>query len=150
MVVLCVLYIMASFESIHGRRGVAAPVLLLVCAVALHVQALILAPSCVYLVWWSRSRTRSGRDVTRPAFALGAATVIGAALGTVVGLFFGLPGIVIGPFAGAVLGEYSHRQHLGRAGRVGLGAWLGFALGLAGKIAITFTMIGIFAAAWIF
>ncbi len=76
--------------------------------------------------------------------------VLGAALGTVVGLFFGLPGILLGPFAGAVLGEYSYRRNLGQAGRVGFGTWVGFALGMAAKLAITFTMLGIFAAAWFF
>jgi uncharacterized protein YqgC (DUF456 family) len=76
--------------------------------------------------------------------------VLGAALGTVVGIFFGLPGILLGPFAGAVLGEYGHRRDLGQAGRVGLGTWVGFALGLAAKIAITFAMIGVFAGAWLF
>jgi uncharacterized protein YqgC (DUF456 family) len=75
---------------------------------------------------------------------------VGAALGTVVGMFFGLPGILIGPFAGALLGEYGYRRDLGRAGRAGLGAWLGFALGLAAKLAITFTMIGLFVASWIY
>jgi uncharacterized protein YqgC (DUF456 family) len=75
--------------------------------------------------------------------------VLGAALGTVVGIFFGLPGILIGPFAGAVLGEYGHRRDLGQAGRVGLGAWIGFALGLAGKLAIACTMVGLFVAAWL-
>jgi len=75
--------------------------------------------------------------------------VLGAALGTVVGMFLGLVGILLGPFVGAVLGEYAHRRDLGQAGRVGLGAWIGFALGLAAKITITFTMIGIFAAAWL-
>jgi len=76
--------------------------------------------------------------------------VLGAALGTVAGIFFGLPGILLGPFVGAVLGEYAYRQNLGQAGRVGLGTWVGFVLGLAAKLAITFTMIGIFAAAWFF
>jgi uncharacterized protein YqgC (DUF456 family) len=76
--------------------------------------------------------------------------VWGAALGTLVGIFFGLPGILLGPFAGAVLGEYGHRRDLGQAGRVGIGTWVGFALGLAAKIAITFAMIGWFAAAWLF
>ena len=35
--------------------------------------------------------------------------VIGAALGALVGIFFALPGILIGPFAGAVIGEFSAR-----------------------------------------
>ena len=56
----------------------------------------------------------------------------------------------IWPFVGAVFGEYSHRRDLEQASRVGFGPWLGFALGLAAKIAITFTMIGIFVSAYFF
>lgn len=84
------------------------------------------------------------------SFGASRQAVLGAALGTVVGIFFGLPGILLGPFVGAVLGEYAHQNDLGQAGKVGLGTWVGFALGLAGKLAITFTMIGIFAGAWLF
>jgi len=76
--------------------------------------------------------------------------LLGATLGTLAGMFFGLPGILLGPFLGAVLGEYAHRRDLGQAGRVGLGTWLGIALGLAAKLAIAFTMLGIFATAWLF
>lgn len=70
----------------------------------------------------------------------------GAALGALVGLFFGLPGVVIGPFAGAVLAELSQRRTLEEAGRAGLGAWLGMVLGAAAKLALVFTMIGVYAA----
>lgn len=75
--------------------------------------------------------------------------VIGAALGTVVGLFFGLPGLILGPFVGAVAGEYTVRRHLAGAGRAGAGAWLGLALGTAAKIALNFVMLGIFLAAYL-
>jgi uncharacterized protein YqgC (DUF456 family) len=68
----------------------------------------------------------------------------GAALGTLVGLFFGLPGIVLGPFLGAVIGELSTRRPVHEAGRAGLGATLGIALGAAIKIALAFVMIGLF------
>jgi uncharacterized protein YqgC (DUF456 family) len=71
-------------------------------------------------------------------------SVVGAALGGLVGLFFGLPGVVIGPFAGAVLGELSHRRTLSEAGKAGVGATVGLALGVAAKLALAFTMIGIF------
>lgn len=74
--------------------------------------------------------------------------VIGAALGTVVGMFFGLPGLILGPFLGAVLGEYTVRRHLAGAGRAGAGAWLGLVLGTAAKIALNFVMLGIFIAAY--
>jgi uncharacterized protein YqgC (DUF456 family) len=73
--------------------------------------------------------------------------IVGAALGVLVGLFFGLPGILIGPFAGAVLGELSARRDLRAAGRAGVGAWLGMVLGAAAKFAIAFSMLGIFALA---
>lgn len=75
--------------------------------------------------------------------------VIGAALGTVVGLFFGLPGLILGPFVGAVAGEYTVRRHFAGAGRAGAGAWLGLVLGTAAKIALNFVMLGIFLAAYL-
>ena len=71
--------------------------------------------------------------------------VIGAGLGTLVGIFFGLPGILIGPFAGAVIGEFSARGDLARAGRIGVATWIGMLLGGAAKLAIVLSMIGLFA-----
>jgi len=71
--------------------------------------------------------------------------VIGAALGAVVGLFFGLAGLVLGPFAGAVIGEFSARGSLARAGRVGVATWLGMLLGGAAKLALVISMIAVFA-----
>jgi uncharacterized protein YqgC (DUF456 family) len=68
----------------------------------------------------------------------------GAMLGTALGLFFGLPGVIVGPFAGAVIGELTTKSSLGRASRVGLAAWIGFLFGTAAKIGVAFLMIGIF------
>jgi hypothetical protein len=76
--------------------------------------------------------------------------IAGAALGTVVGIFFGIPGLIIGPFAGAVIGELSVGKGLQQAGKAGLGTVLGLALGAAAKLALTFAMIGIFAFAYLF
>jgi uncharacterized protein len=73
----------------------------------------------------------------------------GAALGTLLGLFLGLPGLIIGPFAGAVLGELSAHRDLKRAGRAGVAAWIGFAIGTAVKVALAFSMIAIFIAAYL-
>ena len=75
--------------------------------------------------------------------------VWGAALGAVVGLFFGLPGILLGPFLGAVAGEYTAHRQLGRAGRAGAGTWLGLALGAAAKVALVFAMLALFALAYL-
>lgn len=72
--------------------------------------------------------------------------VIGAALGALVGMFFGIPGILLGPFVGAVLGELSEHPDLLRAGHAGLGATLGLLLGLAAKLSLALTMVGLFLA----
>ena len=71
-------------------------------------------------------------------------SIIGAAIGAIAGMFFGLPGIILGPFIGAVVGELYVRRDLQAAGRAGFGAWIGLIAGTAAKIAITFVMIGVF------
>lgn len=78
----------------------------------------------------------------------GALAVWGAALGTVVGLFFGPVGLLAGPFLGALLGELWHTRALRRAAHVGLATWVGILLGTVLKLALAFTMIGLFALAW--
>jgi len=74
--------------------------------------------------------------------------MLGAGLGTLAGLFFGLPGLIVGPFAGAVLGELTMHRDWKQAGRAGVAAWIGFAIGTAVKVGLAFTMIAVFAAAW--
>lgn len=71
-------------------------------------------------------------------------SVAGAALGAIVGIFFGLPGLLLGPFAGALLGELSARKDLAAAGRAGWGATIGLVLGTAAKLALGFAMVGLF------
>lgn len=85
------------------------------------------------------------------AAALGAKTLgassramVGAGLGTVAGLFLGLPGIIIGPFVGAVIGELTVDRDIRKAGKAGVAAWIGFAIGTAVKVSMAFLMIGIF------
>jgi uncharacterized protein YqgC (DUF456 family) len=73
----------------------------------------------------------------------------GAALGTLAGLVFGLPGIIIGPFVGALVGELTVHRDWKRVGRAGVAAWIGFAIGIAVKVALAFVMVGIFAAAFL-
>lgn len=68
----------------------------------------------------------------------------GAVLGGIAGLFLGIPGILLGPFVGAVIGELSLQRTLDQAGRAGFGTVVGLAVGLAGKLAIGIAMIGLF------
>ncbi len=76
--------------------------------------------------------------------------IVGAVLGALVGLFFGLVGVLVGPFVGAVLGELSVQRDLGGASRAGIGATLGLALGVAAKLALGLSMVGVFAVARFF
>ncbi len=76
--------------------------------------------------------------------------LFGAALGTVIGLFFGLVGLILGPFVGAVAGELIAGSTLKRSASVGVGAWLGFIFGTLARIALCFTMLGVFALAHLF
>jgi uncharacterized protein len=69
--------------------------------------------------------------------------MVGAALGGVVGIFFGIPGILLGPFAGAILGELSLQRSLNHASRAGFGTVVGMAVGMAGKLAIGIDMVGL-------
>ena len=79
----------------------------------------------------------------------GRAAMLGAAIGTLVGLFFGLPGLLIGPFLGAAAGQFLVRQDLADAGRAGMGAWIGFLLGSLAKLALGVGMVLIFVVAWL-
>ena len=74
----------------------------------------------------------------------------GAMIGTVAGLFFGLPGLIVGPFVGAAIGEWTVHRDLTKSGKAGAAAWLGFAIGTAVKVGVAFAMIGIFIAALVF
>ncbi len=73
--------------------------------------------------------------------------VIGAAIGTLLGVFTGLWGLIFMPLVGAAIGEYLAIRDTVRAGRVGVATWIGMMIGAVVKIAITFLMIGVFVAA---
>ena len=101
------------------------------------------------IAWWGDYKIISGGTLLALAFlaalgfiadivasGLGAKRVgasrralIGATLGSLVGIFFALPGMIIGPFIGASVGEYSHQRSLPRAASVGLGTWVGLLIG---------------------
>jgi len=75
--------------------------------------------------------------------------LLGAGIGGLIGVFFGLPGILLGPFIGAVLGELIARGGFAQATRVGIGTWLGLLVAAVAKLVIAFLMIGTFAAFYV-
>ena len=77
-------------------------------------------------------------------FGASSRAMVGAAIGAVVGMFFGLVGVLVGPFFGAAIAELTLAGELRAAGRAGIGATVGLAIGTAAKVALAFTMLGIF------
>jgi uncharacterized protein len=73
--------------------------------------------------------------------------VVGAALGTIAGIFTGVVGLVFMPLVGASVGEFVAQRDLRRAGKVGVATWIGLLVGTALKVAIVFAMVGLFAVA---
>lgn len=71
----------------------------------------------------------------------------GATIGTVLGMFLGIPGLVLGPFVGALLGELSAGTSVLRSAHVGVGTWIGLLAGTLVKLVISFLMLGLFALA---
>lgn len=62
----------------------------------------------------------------------------GATLGLIAGLFCFPPlGIIVGPFAGALIGEYMGRRDDVNPWRSALGSFVGFLLGTGAKLAVS-------------
>ena len=74
--------------------------------------------------------------------------IVGALIGTLGGFVLGLPGLIFGPFVGAVTGEMLTHGEMQRATRAGFATWVGLVFGTLTKLALVFTMLGIFAFAW--
>ena len=70
--------------------------------------------------------------------------LVGATLGTIFGIFLGIPGLVLGPFVGALTGELIVHGNALVAGRVAFGTWLGMLLAVAVKLALVGSMLGLF------
>ena len=75
--------------------------------------------------------------------------LIGAAIGTLAGIFTGFLGLLFMPLVGAAIGEFIAQRDLLRAGTVGVATWIGLLIGTAVKVAIVFAMVGVFVVALI-
>jgi len=70
--------------------------------------------------------------------------IIGAAVGTLIGLFTGLWGLLFMPLTGAAVGEYMAHNDMRRAGKVSAATWFGLLIASVVKVAVAFTMVGVF------
>jgi len=70
--------------------------------------------------------------------------MIGAIVGLIVGLFFNLPGILLGPFIGAGLFEMMGGRAWKPAMKAGAGATLGMFAGAVGKLICCIIMTAVF------
>lgn len=64
----------------------------------------------------------------------------GATVGLIIGIFLGPAGIIVGPFAGAVVGELLFKDDMKYALKAGFGSLLGFMTGIGLKLAASCVM----------
>jgi hypothetical protein len=76
--------------------------------------------------------------------------VFGAGVGAVVGLPFGLIGVILGPAVGALAFEYMKNPDLARAGRAGLGGLFGYVLAVVAKAVFGLTLVGLAIVVYVF
>ena len=81
-------------------------------------------------------------------FGASRAGLAGALIGTVLGAFFGLLGLLFLPFIGALAAELLINRPFKEAANAGLGAWLGYLAGSALRVASASAMLAIFAWSW--
>jgi uncharacterized protein YqgC (DUF456 family) len=150
------LYVLGAVALLLGLAGVVLP--------ALPGSALLVAGAL--LVGWADGFTRVSGWTVAVCAVLGAAiwavdlsagvlgakafgasrwAVIGSGVGLLVGLFLGLPGIVLGPAVGALASEYARDPNFERALKAGVGAFVGFVLGSVVKVALSFVLVGVLA-----
>jgi uncharacterized protein YqgC (DUF456 family) len=155
------LYVLGAAALVAGIAGVVLP--------AIPGSVLLIAGAA--LVGWAEGFTRvSGWTVAAcgvigigiwvvdfvagvlGARAFGASkwAIIGAGLGLLVGMFLGLPGIVLGPAVGAIVLEYARDPNFERALKAGTGAFLGFVLGSVVKVSLAFVLVAVLVLALVF
>lgn len=68
--------------------------------------------------------------------------VLGAGIGLLVGIFLGLPGIILGPAIGAISFEYARNPDARAALRAGVGTFIGFLVGSVVKVGLAAVLVG--------
>ncbi|GGA10549.1 membrane protein [Dyella caseinilytica] len=77
------------------------------------------------------------------------AAIWGASIGTIMGMFLGIPGLILGPFVGALAGELLSSRSVLRSAHVGIGTWLGLLFGALVKLVLSIIMVAVAAGVWL-
>jgi len=155
------LWILSALFTAIGLTGLIIPVipgpilLLIVLAMAAWAENVVFIGPVVITVLTLLAILAHALDFIAGAlgvkrFGASRKAAFGAAIGAVAGIFFGFIGMLLGPFIGALIGELSVSKNIQTAGLAGIGAWLGMVIGAAAKVAIGFSMLGIFIIARLF
>jgi uncharacterized protein YqgC (DUF456 family) len=150
------LYVLGVALLLAGVAGLVLPVLPGAGLLVLGVVALAWAGDFAILGWGTVAFAAAmGLAITAvdwaatvlgaKAFGASRWAVIGSAVGLLVGLFLGLPGILFGPAVGALVFEYAKDPNFGRAARAGVGAFAGFLVGGILKVVLAFVLLGVVA-----
>lgn len=75
--------------------------------------------------------------------------VWGAFIGGIVGAFFAIPGLLLGPLIGAASGEFIARKDSWQVGKVGIGTFIGFIIGTVAKIGCALTIMLTVLSVWL-
>ncbi|HEY0198167.1 MAG TPA: DUF456 domain-containing protein [Rhodanobacter sp.] len=149
------LYVLAALLMVGGLAGAVLPALP---GIPLIFGGIWLAAAADHYrhlgLWWLLAIGTLGAIgviVDFVAGALGAKRIgasklalWGAAAGTIIGMFFGIPGLLFGPFLGALAGELASGTSVLRSAHVGVGTWLGLLFGTLLKLVISLVMLGLF------
>ncbi len=65
----------------------------------------------------------------------------GSLIGGIIGAFTGIIGLLLGPLLGAAIGEWIAIQDLKKAGKVGIGTFIGFIIGMIAKLGCALAII---------
>jgi hypothetical protein len=150
------LYVLGAALLATGVAGLVVPVLPGAALLVLGVVALAWAGDFAVLGWGTVAFAAAmGLTITAvdwaasvlgaKAFGASKWAVIGSAVGLLVGIFLGLPGILLGPAVGAIVFEYAKDPNFGRAARAGAGAFVGFIVGSVLKVVLAFVLLGVVA-----